>query len=439
MIADHALFTFCEYLRMYAKIDLELDSSQPDNQKIEGTGLMANAYRHIFDSFIQPDGVSNKQRLISNVHCLPLGLEPKYDVYKQIGVYTVILLVVSSLQAYTKRLRSVLAGSVYPNRDFERSIWLYNYILSVSSNIGLTHHREKQNTTCLSVLKRVGMFILNAVYSIWMMAMCCYCCCSLPIRSLGVTIQRARLSVGLIVQRYWNRQNEDQCSFCFSYETTTNLTRCSNSDCACLYCIECFEELRNQCKSCKWNIIRNVDDEQSEEEDSSDDEIRDKRDSRCSDDSFGLSSVEERSNYGSVKFLDQDLDIKFKMTQSDDRIDQRASSLCSRYSLRRQKNEIIKLDSFQLNRIITEVFGLFYSQITLFFDQDLEEIQDIISHNVDEFVAKFNPELFDSDELEELIIMVVKDLIIHIDLSDFIHGDLLERTSFLDFVSKLNE
>jgi len=85
----------------------------------------------IFENFMSP---SRPQEYVTNAHCLE---RKKWDISrlqvakKTLSIYFYVILLMTVVGVYFERLRSICAGCVYPNRDEERSIWLYNHILEI--------------------------------------------------------------------------------------------------------------------------------------------------------------------------------------------------------------------------------------------------------------------------------------------------------------------
>lgn len=113
------------YIISNTAFEMEWSSSERDGA-IRGNGLVADTLRHMFES----QGSYHK---INNINCLPKVSLIDQTVHRTMGYSVVILLCLTCFQAYIKRMRSFLCGCVYPERDHERAIWLYNHLLSLYS------------------------------------------------------------------------------------------------------------------------------------------------------------------------------------------------------------------------------------------------------------------------------------------------------------------
>ncbi len=88
------------------------------------------AYK-LFENFQNP---SRPQEYVSNAHCMQrekVDLERLQKAKETLTNYFYVILIMTVLGVYFERLRSICAGCVYPNRDEERNIWLYNHILEI--------------------------------------------------------------------------------------------------------------------------------------------------------------------------------------------------------------------------------------------------------------------------------------------------------------------
>jgi hypothetical protein len=72
---------------------------------------------------------------IDTYHCLKEPNVVDKTHYDTLITLVLSLFYLSFLQAYIKRFRIIIAGCIYPERDKERAIWLYNHILLYKSKI----------------------------------------------------------------------------------------------------------------------------------------------------------------------------------------------------------------------------------------------------------------------------------------------------------------
>jgi hypothetical protein len=67
--------------------------------------------------------------MVNTFQCLPNTSIVEPHIYDMLLTYTILLFSLSLFQSYIKRFRSVIVGCVYPEKDQERAVWLYNHIL----------------------------------------------------------------------------------------------------------------------------------------------------------------------------------------------------------------------------------------------------------------------------------------------------------------------
>lgn len=145
---------------------------------VEGRGFVANVYRMIFQKFRV---ITQQNITIDTTLCFPSVIDGNEDTYEQIGYYLLILFCMSCFQAYMQRLRSVFMGAIYPLRDQERAIWLYNHIMVYERSVLSFSFNPKKDMTrkyvppyngcwkhlgkCLWwLLKNLVEFIIWAIY-----------------------------------------------------------------------------------------------------------------------------------------------------------------------------------------------------------------------------------------------------------------------------------
>ena len=117
---------------------------------------------------------SSPNEFISNKHCLPKAHQGE-RMFTMLNINIGIIFVITVFQAYFMRLRAICAGCVYPKRDEERAVWLYNHILEIRSireNSGFI----KSNSFLLSMFKwllvKIGYILSNIIYGTIMYSLC---------------------------------------------------------------------------------------------------------------------------------------------------------------------------------------------------------------------------------------------------------------------------
>jgi hypothetical protein len=118
--------------------------------------------------------------LISNRHCLPITsyIENEAQVYGMLKVYVIIIFFISIFQAYFMRLRSICAGSVYPKRDEERAVWLYNHILEIRSIRENSTTNKEATSIFIQFIKwlfiKISYILSNVLFMTMMHLFCWY-------------------------------------------------------------------------------------------------------------------------------------------------------------------------------------------------------------------------------------------------------------------------
>lgn len=113
------------YLTRNTGFDMQWSTSDT-KEAIQGRGLVANTLRDMFVS-------SGSNQSITNSRCLPRVSRLDRHVHRTMGWSVVVLLALTCFQAYIKRARVFVCGCVYPERDHERAIWLYQHLLNLYS------------------------------------------------------------------------------------------------------------------------------------------------------------------------------------------------------------------------------------------------------------------------------------------------------------------
>jgi hypothetical protein len=280
MLADHFMFKLNDYFYFNGKIDIQLDypvKSQNNSQSMtisNGGGFAPNFYSELISILDKDRQNNNVATNFSNEKCLPQSSEPNYQIYTRIYVYTVIVFLLTLFQAYIKRWRSAFAGFVYPDRDLERSVWLYNHLLSINTSLGFIKPEKGKPKSkfiqFMSLILKILYFFLNLAYTIFMSFFFYYFFCLIPRKSLKTVYLTVKTKILILIMRF-KKLATDYCTLCgdepryFSKESVENneeeesFVKCSNESCKGFYCVECFTKLSNICKLCKFEIISDLD------------------------------------------------------------------------------------------------------------------------------------------------------------------------------------
>ena len=259
IIMDKFMFNVNDFFRKNTNIKLDLSSPNKANHEVEGSGFMASTYRHLFYLI---DNSNGEKSTFSNTECLPIPEIPNEEVHNRILFSIVILVLLTCFQSYIKRWRSVLAGFVYPERDRERAVWLFNHLLMLNSGMSFWSNANSKEVLKLNRIQKVGRFFIgniykisNFLYQILMNLMCCYC--------FGI-IERLTL-----LQMYYKHKEKFikyyhkckgrcylNCTQCLiGGINQENYINCTTIDCKGVYCIECFQGMDNKCKRCLMSLI----------------------------------------------------------------------------------------------------------------------------------------------------------------------------------------
>jgi hypothetical protein len=127
---DDILVSVNEYVASNTLIEMKWEPNELMKIHVVqgGKSFLGQTYKQLFESF------KNKEtsgKMLNNLKCLPKSSRVNGDVHYTISFCLVLLLVLTGFQAYIKRSRALLAGCVYPDRDQERAVWLYNHILAL--------------------------------------------------------------------------------------------------------------------------------------------------------------------------------------------------------------------------------------------------------------------------------------------------------------------
>ena len=244
----------------------EVNAKSPETMKVnvEGNAFMVPIYRKLFSIF---ESSAQQNLTMSNSHCLPHPNEVDPSVYELIFTYSIVLTALSVFQAYFKRWRCICVGSVYPERDRERSVWLYHKIQSEKSSTCRPYFLAKfdnrySNSTLIRTIRAVR-YPLELLLSLPRFA---FKLAFLPISmlffgsfpALSVTDCFYKLFIGFTRLR-GKIFHQDGCHKCgLSPEacpSRLSLIHCNNGSCKAVYCEECFLESGTWCQSCNQTIV----------------------------------------------------------------------------------------------------------------------------------------------------------------------------------------
>lgn len=134
------------------------------NEKNTTLGYFPKQLLQVFGSKPKP------ATFITNRHCLPVVSEMENaPVFFMLKVYCGIIFSITLLAVYIDRLRMICAGCVYPRRDQERNIWLFNHILEIRSMKILNEPASENNDSYVVkvfrwIIYKLSYFFLDLVF-----------------------------------------------------------------------------------------------------------------------------------------------------------------------------------------------------------------------------------------------------------------------------------
>ncbi|EFB25783.1 hypothetical protein PANDA_011519, partial [Ailuropoda melanoleuca] len=216
---DYAVFWVLDLARYQLQGEMVARSPVLVSITVEGAGYAGKIYRDLVSAF---DVLQQSNTSILSQRCLLRPSEPDSTGYVVIGMMYGLCFCVTLLGSYVSRLRRVICAAYYPSWEQERTVYLYNLLLSRRTSLPTTLQRaarrravDQGHTSVLQVLAR-------------------RCPC-----------------LGPVVSHFWKLQ--DYCLGCrqpHDQEDTENFVSCSTPGCQGLFCSTCFRLLDNTCSVC---------------------------------------------------------------------------------------------------------------------------------------------------------------------------------------------
>ncbi|KAM6309486.1 E3 ubiquitin-protein ligase DCST1 [Podargus strigoides] len=209
---DHMLFTMLSAIQQHSFVQYSFHSSHHLSVHVMGTSLMARLLRSTIGAL---NTSSDTHLETSNLACLPQPQEMTWGEYGRSCWPLASLALLCLAQAYSYRLRRVIAAFYFPKREKSRVLYLYNKLLRQRQSF---IHRQR---------KRIA--------------------------------QRARQQPGLVtslVQRCcqrWpclRRCMRRSCTVCETPETPPGHRVCPAPACGARYCRQCWREAGGTCLVC---------------------------------------------------------------------------------------------------------------------------------------------------------------------------------------------
>ncbi|KAJ8042716.1 DC-STAMP domain-containing protein 2 [Holothuria leucospilota] len=217
IVVDYGFYFLLALIREHGQFQYNFETEGATDFDIGGTGIMSQLVRWMFSEGFN---VANSFNLtIDTNECLPTPSQPHRNTAIAVGVLYIFTLLTVLCQAYMLRLRRFIASYYYPEREIERTLYLYNETLNRRNNLfRLLRRYMKQNKKEMDYQNSVS---INAYL------MRTYPCWGKFMKTLG----------------FYNKY----CQGCRDKDIHGNFKRCSSKACECIYCFECAREAEYVC------------------------------------------------------------------------------------------------------------------------------------------------------------------------------------------------
>lgn len=214
---DYGLYWLLKVIAEHGEFQYNYEAQGETNLDIGGTGIVSEFVRWMFVEGFNASNAFNFT--IDTTECLPNPTQPNRNTAIAIGVLYVFTLLTVLCQAYMLRLRRFIANYYYPEREIERTLYLYNEILNRRNNLlRLLRRFMKQKKKEADHQNQIS---INAYL------MRRYPCWGKLMRKLGC----------------YNKY----CQGCREKNKYGNFKHCSDRACECIYCAECAREAGSVC------------------------------------------------------------------------------------------------------------------------------------------------------------------------------------------------
>ncbi|OWR52228.1 hypothetical protein KGM_210470 [Danaus plexippus plexippus] len=220
VMLDRLFFEAMDVVRQHA-MEKYLINVEDIQIKIKGTGILSNMMKKILDEI----GLIKNIQMTSKDICIPhpRSMPPIYYVKIYAGYLWILLLLY--INPYTLRLRRLICGYFYPERERRRILHLYNDILKKRTKIQKTLRRKAVQTVRAHYLSGENLLSLRIRYPNllgWLVVfpaarMKCLICEETQPRSCEVKSQ-------------WQKCNNPLCPFVLCGECTADAGGCLACD-----------------------------------------------------------------------------------------------------------------------------------------------------------------------------------------------------------------
>ncbi|XP_044530981.1 E3 ubiquitin-protein ligase DCST1 [Gracilinanus agilis] len=210
-VLDWAFYTIFDTIRRHSFLQYSFSSSHHLEVKVGGDSMLARLLRRTIGALN-----TSSEMLIesSNIACLPKPVGMNSQDYVKVFWPTGLLVLLCLTQAYTYRLRRVIAAFYFPKREKERVLFFYNDLLRKRKVF-----TKLRRTVIIRRAQRQGRPRHPLVDR------CCHRC---------------------LFFRYLLRR---RCVVCQASETAESWI-CPTQGCGAVYCASCWIDMKKKCPAC---------------------------------------------------------------------------------------------------------------------------------------------------------------------------------------------
>ncbi|XP_066118048.1 E3 ubiquitin-protein ligase DCST1 isoform X3 [Saccopteryx bilineata] len=210
-VLDWALYSIFDTIRHNSFLQYSFHSSHKLEVKVGGDSMLARLLRKTIGAL----NTSSETVVESNnMPCLPQPVCLNARAYLRTGLPTGLLVCLCLLQAFSYRLRRVVAAFYFPKREKKRILFFYNELLR--KRAAFTQLRRAAILRRAQEQRAPRHHLVDILY------------------------RRCPLL------RYWLRR---RCVVCQAPETPDSYV-CLTPDCEAVYCMSCWDDMRQRCPVC---------------------------------------------------------------------------------------------------------------------------------------------------------------------------------------------
>ncbi|KAJ8303057.1 hypothetical protein KUTeg_019453 [Tegillarca granosa] len=148
MACDFALYWLLNMMKTHLSIKTKAAVPAHLKMHVNGKGALADMYRALLSMF---DPLATDVK-VDTAPCLPNPYTPNFSIYEEIGTLYGLCMFLVIFEAYGLRLRHIITGCYYPDRERARAVWLYNHIIKTRG--GMLKYTRRQLRRTFGVTKR---------------------------------------------------------------------------------------------------------------------------------------------------------------------------------------------------------------------------------------------------------------------------------------------